>query len=138
MIRLRSTIPLLVVGMFWSGLLMGDDKKTEKDPIIISKRLPANYSKLGLSQKQKNDIYRVRAKYETEIQELQQKINELRDQQKIAFERVLTPSQKARLREILVGSDKAKAGDDEDAPVKTTKRKGTEAKGKKGPVEIKK
>lgn len=138
MIRLRSTFPLLVVGMFWSSLLMGEDKKTDKEPIIVSKRLPTYYNKLGLSTKQKNDIYRIRAKYDVEIQELQQKISELKDQQKTAYERVLTPSQKARLREILVGTDKGKGGDDEDVPVKTTKKKGPEAKDKKGPVEIKK
>lgn len=137
MLRLWLVVPLLVVGLLSSGLLMGEDKKTAKDPIIVSKRLPTYYNKLGLSPKQKNDIYRIRAKYETEIQELQQKIIELRDQQKSAFERVLTPSQKARLREILVGSDKAKVGDDE-PPVKAAKKKGSEPKEKKGPVEIKK
>lgn len=117
---------------------MGEDKKSAKDPIVVSKRLPTYYNKLGLSPKQKNDIYRIRAKYETEIQELQQKIIELRSQQKSAFEHVLTPSQKARLREILVGSDKAKVGEDDDAPVKAAKKKGSDAKDKKGPVEIKK
>jgi hypothetical protein len=138
MLRLWLTVPLLLVGMVWSGLLLGEDKKSAKEPIIVSKRLPTHYKDLGLSQKQKNQIYRIHGKYQTEIQELYDKIKELRAQEKVDCERVLTPAQKARLRELLVGTDKGKGEEDDDVPVKTPKKKGTETKDKKGPAEIKK
>lgn len=130
--------PLLGVGMLWSGFLMGEDKKPAKEPIYVRPTLPNHYRELGLSKKQQSDIYKIRIKYGTEIRELKEKIKELTEQEKADCERLLTAAQKARLREILVGSDKGKGGEDDDVPVKTTKKKGTEAKGKKDPVEIKK
>lgn len=146
MTRLWLMAALFVVGLFWSGFLMGDDKKPAKEPIIVSKRLPANYSKLGLSQKQKNEIYKIRGKYEAEIQELYEKINELRDQEKTACENVLTPEQLAQYRRILLGSDRKKNTDAKDAEAKNAKRdavakdkkKDTGPKEKIAPSEIKK
>jgi hypothetical protein len=155
MLRLRFMAPLLVVGMFGSGFLIGDDKKPEKEQVVIIRRLPAYYSRIGLSQKQKNEIYRIRGKYETEIQGLYEKINELRDEEKTAYENVLTPDQLARLREILVGADRKKGGVAKDAEAKMEKKntagaskkkdtaakatkKGAESKDKNAPVEIKK
>ena len=146
MIRLRLVAPLCVVAMLCSGFLNGDDKKTDKEPIIVSARLPTYYSRLGLNQQQKTQILKVRAKYTAQIQELQQKINELKDQEKSDCENVLTDGQKARLKEILLGADKKKNGEDkvtEDKnkikePVAKDKKKGAENKDKPAPVEIKK
>ena len=149
MLRLRLVIPLLVVATFGSGFLMGEDKKTDKEPLIVRARLPTYYSKLGLSQKQRNTIYKVHGRYTAEIQELYDKIKELRDKDREDCEKVLTAEQKARLRQILLGGrgKKTDSEEAEEAPAKTTKKKDTTgkdkkkdsgAKDKKGPVEIRK
>ena len=138
--RGRSGILAVVAGKnncrltVWSGFLLGDDKP---EPIVVRATLPANYKQLGLSTKQKNDIYKIRAKYAGEIQELEQKIKDLRKQEKFAYENVLTPAQKARLQEIR--SAKKDAADD-DLPVTVDKKKAaaTKDKSKAGPTEIKK
>jgi hypothetical protein len=144
MLRLRFMVPLLVVGMFGSGLLMGDDKKPEKEQVVIIRRLPAYYNRLGLSQEQRNQLYKLRGKYETEIQRLQEKINELRDEERAAYENVLTPDQLARLRQILVGADRKKGAGAKDAEARVQKKntvakdkkKDAESKDKKSPGEI--
>jgi hypothetical protein len=134
MSRLWRIAPLLVVGMVWSGFLLGDDKP---EPIVVRATLPSNYKQLGLSTKQRNDIYKIRAKYAAEIQELEQKIKDLRKQEKIAYENVLTAAQKARLQEIRSAKKDAA---DEDLPVTVDKKKAaaTKDKSKVGPAEIKK
>lgn len=146
MLRLRSMVPMFVVGTCCCSLLMGDDKKPAKEPIYITKQLPANYSKLGLSQKQKNDIYKIRGKFRAEIQELTQKIQELREQEKEDCEKVLTADQLARYRQILIGSDRKRGGNGREVEAKEKKlekvskgkKKDAESKEKKAPVEIKK
>lgn len=146
MIRLWLLAPLCVVGILWSGFLMGEDKKKEAEPVIVTARLPTYYSKLGLSQRQRAQILKVRAKYSTEIEELQQKIKDLKDQEKVDCEKLLTAAQKARLKELLLGAGRNKIGDDEDReapnkikePVAKSKNKGADSKDKPAPVEIKK
>jgi hypothetical protein len=144
--RLWFVAPMIVAGMCCCGFLMGDDKKPAKEPIYITKQLPANYSKLGLSQKQKNDIYKIRGKCRAEIQELTQKIQELRDQEKADCENVLTAEQLARYRQIVLGADRKKSANVKETEAKEkkldkvakSKKKDAETKDKKTPVEIKK
>jgi hypothetical protein len=118
MFRLRFALSLLVVGLLTSGVLMGEDKKTDKEPIIVNTRLPANFSKLGLTAKQKTEVLRIRAKYTVEIQKLNDQIAALREQQKMDEENVLTPAQKARLRELRGGKDKERDNKDKPADIK--------------------
>jgi hypothetical protein len=131
MLRLRFMAPLLVIGMFWGGLLTGQDKKSDKEPIVVRATLPRHYSQLGLTPKQRNEIYKIRGKYAAEIQELYQKISDLRDQEKEACEKVLTKAQKERLQELLNGPNRGKNTDDDDAPVQVDKKKSTTAKDNK-------
>jgi hypothetical protein len=113
--RLRFAAPLLLVGLLTSGFLPGQDKKGDsKDPIVVAKRLPANFNKLGLTDKQKKDVYKIRAQYAVKLEELQQKIAALRDQEKADLENVLTDAQKARLKELLTGG----AGKEKSSEVK--------------------
>jgi hypothetical protein len=148
-------LPLLAVGLVWSSFLMGEDKKSDKEPVVIIRRLPAYYNRLGLSQEQRNQLYKIRGKYDTEIQRLQEKINELRDEERAAYENVLTPDQLARLRQILVGADRKKGAGAKDTEAKMEKKntggeskkkdtvakdkkKDAESKDKNAPIEIKK
>jgi Spy/CpxP family protein refolding chaperone len=79
-----------------------DEKKDE--PMTKAKgMLPANWGKLGLTEDQKQKVYRVQNKYNEEIDLLELKIKELKE--KMAKERfeVLTPEQKKRLRDLAEG-----------------------------------
>ena len=125
MLRLRFFAPLLVVVAVGGGFLMGDDKA---DPIVVSVQMPKYYSKLSLSPKQRNEILKIRAKYASELQELEQKIRDLKKLEKRDYEKVLTAAQKSRLMELLGGK---KDNDDDDPPVQTDKKKSTVAKDKK-------
>jgi hypothetical protein len=104
MYRLRFAAPLILVALLTSGFLPGQDRKGDPEPIVITKKLPANYSKLGLTDKQKREIYKRRAAYSLKIEELQQKITALRAQEKAELENILTEAQKARLRELQSGA----------------------------------
>lgn len=145
--RLGLLAPLCVAGFVWSSLLlMGQDKKTDKEPILVTKRLPTNYKSLGLTKKQQNEIYKIQAKYAAQRQELQRKLDELKEQEKDDYENVLTAAQKERLKEILLRSDRRKNKVAKE-PEANVKKKDTVAKDKKkdkatkeipAPVEIKK
>jgi hypothetical protein len=105
MSRHRLAAPILVVGLLTSGFLVAQDKKGDsKEPIVVRARLPANYNKLGLSDKQKKEVYKIRGKYAIKLEELQQQIAALRDQEKADVEKVLTEAQKLRLKEIQTGA----------------------------------
>jgi len=78
-------------------------KKDEKKDQPVTKAkgtLPANWGKLGLTEDQKQKVYRVQNKYNDEIDVLELKIKEIKE--KLAKERleILTPEQKKRLREL--------------------------------------
>jgi hypothetical protein len=112
MSRLRFVGSMLVVGLLTSGFLMGEDKKPDaKETIFIKARLPAGYSKLGLSDKQKKKIYETRATYAAQIEKLQQQIADLREKEKMDVENVLTEGQKARLKEIRSGGKTKEVSD---------------------------
>jgi hypothetical protein len=67
----------------------------------VTGQLPTYWRMLGLSEDQVQKVYKLQAKYNTEIDELEAKIKELKD--KMSKERldVLTADQKKRLEEIL-------------------------------------
>ena len=109
MFRLRFAASMLAVGLLSTGFLMGEDKKTDKEPVIVKAQLPRYYKQLGLSAKQKKDIYLIRGRAAAKIDELQQQITALKEKEKEDLEKVLTVAQKARLKEIRSGgTDKEK------------------------------
>ena len=119
MFRRRFIASMLIVGLLTSGFLMGEDKKTDKEPVFITKKLPVGFSKLGLSQKQKTEIYKIRAKYSSKIDELKQQIADLQKKEKSDVENVLTDGQKTLLKEIRAGgSTKEKEINDKPTEVK--------------------
>lgn len=86
----------LVVG---SGL-QGQDKK---EPPKVKGTLPQNWGKLGLTDKQKAEVYRVRAEYGEKIDALKKQIKDLEDKERVDLLKVLSEEQRTRLREILAG-----------------------------------
>ena len=106
MSRRIALTALFAVALLGSGWLMADDAK------ISSKgkgSLPANWGKLGLSDDQKKQIYSIIGEYRAKIDALQVQIDDMKRKEKADLTKVLTPAQKARLKEILA----SKAGADE-------------------------
>src|SRR5207249_3822099 len=54
-----------------------DDPKKDDPPGKVKGMLPQNWGKLGLSDEQKQNIYKIQNKYTAEIQKLQEQIDEL-------------------------------------------------------------
>jgi hypothetical protein len=69
-------------------------KSTPPDP---THRVPPGYSKLGLTDQQREAIYKVQGKYYPQIQALQKQADALRAKREAECEAVLTPAQKTLL-----------------------------------------
>jgi hypothetical protein len=53
-----------------------DDKKPD-DPAKVKGQLPPNWGKIGLTADQKQDVYKINAKYTTKIEKLKAEIEAL-------------------------------------------------------------
>lgn len=101
--RAFTLIGVVAITLVASGILFGDDKDTKKDTKGVKQgSLPANYSKLGLTDDQKKKIRDIQGDYRAKIQDLEDQIKDLRKKERSAVEEVLTDAQKARLRELLL------------------------------------
>jgi hypothetical protein len=110
MLRL-SMLALLGGLLTLSGGVVGQDSKKEvvkaekKDsaPVRVKGMLPANWGKLGLSADQRQEIYKIQAKYNADIDKLEAKIKELRGTRDKEMKAVLTADQQKKLIEIRTG-----------------------------------
>jgi Spy/CpxP family protein refolding chaperone len=84
------------------------DKTTKdgKTPDKVRGQLPAYYKKLGLRDDQTQKIYRLRADYKSKVDALKKKIEQLRTDEREDLEKVLTPEQLKRLRELRASGGK--------------------------------
>jgi peptidoglycan hydrolase CwlO-like protein len=80
--------------------------KKDESPTRVKGVLPPNWKKLGLSDSQVQDIYRVQNKHNEEIDKLEARIKELKATRDKEMRAVLTPDQKKRLDEILTSKGK--------------------------------
>jgi hypothetical protein len=80
----------------------------EKEPVIVKASMPRYYKSLGLSDKQKKAVFKVRADYAAKLADLQRQLEALKDQEKADLENVLTDAQRARLKELRAGADSKK------------------------------
>ena len=71
-------------------------------------QLPQNWKQLGLTDKQTQDVYKVQAKYNEDIDKLEAQIKDFKAKMSKERSEILTPEQKKRLEEIL----KTKSGTD--------------------------
>jgi hypothetical protein len=108
MYRLRMVMGVLVAALA-VGTLIGDDKK---DPPKGKGTLPTYFTSLGLSDEQTAKVKKVHAEYKEKIDEMEQKVKDLKAAEKSEYEKILTADQKKRLREILekkvLGGDSSK------------------------------
>ena len=102
--RIRNLFGLLAVLCLVGWLVAADDKKAGDAKTDSTQRarghLPQGWKQLGLTDEQKEHIYKVQADYQGKIEELEQKIRELRQQEWADEVKVLTDVQRARLKEI--------------------------------------
>ena len=86
-----------------------DPKGAKKDEASATKfkgQLPQNWKKLGLTDEQVQNVYKIQSKYNEDIDKLDAKIKELKAAMDKERRGVLTAEQKKRLEEILIGKDK--------------------------------
>jgi hypothetical protein len=82
-----------------------DDAKSETR---LRGQLPANYRALGLSEEQRQKIYKLQNEFADKIKELEEQIEKVKADRNKAYVKVLTKAQQDRLLEI----QKEKSGDD--------------------------
>lgn len=116
----RASLFALLAGLVvLSGPTIGQEPKSKQEPKKDEKKdeppapagklkgvLPPNWKKVGLTDAQVQDIYKVQNKYDTEIDKLQAKIEELKANRLKDMKAVLTTEQKKRLDDILTGKEK--------------------------------
>ena len=93
----------LVLAVGCGGEAKKDDKKPEDTTTKARGQLPAHFKKLGLRDDQIQKVYRVRAEYKTKTEELKKQIDRLKTEEKDALEKILTPEQLKRLKELRTG-----------------------------------
>jgi hypothetical protein len=98
MFRHRFWIPVLLAGIVTGGWLLGQG--TDTSP---KKGLPKNWSKLGLTDEQRMSIDKVQGKYGGQIRQLKARLKELAEEENTELLKILTPTQKERLRDIVTG-----------------------------------
>lgn len=124
--RLGIGFIALAFALMLSGGLLGQDKKEAPAP---KGQLPAQWKKLSLSDEQIKKIYSVQTDYRGKIAELEDKVKELRKQERADLEKVLTDGQKTRLKEILL--EKAPGESKEDKKPASKEEKKSESKEEK-------
>src|SRR4051794_13881674 len=102
-------VTLTAIGLLTVSSLIGDDKKPDtKDPDTkLRGFLPKYFKQVGISDDQKQAVYRVQAKYDTKLAELQKKIKDLKAEEMLECEKVLTKAQMERLKELRAGEKTA-------------------------------
>ncbi len=105
-VLMAMALGVLVVG----GLALAQEGSKAKGT------LPQHWSKLGLTDKQRQEVYNIQTEYRAKIDDLQRQIDKLRKEEQAALGKVLDDKQKARLREIL--TEKVPGGSDTKGPDK--------------------
>lgn len=105
MIHLRVGVVVLAMTLLGAAGFQekGKEKKAEDPPTKLKGTLPANFKKLGLTDNQVQKIYKIRNDYRVKQEELKRKMEQLKTEEKDTIEKVLTPEQRKRLREIRAG-----------------------------------
>jgi len=100
--RLVAMPGVLIAALLIANGLQGQDKKDDKkETPFIRGVLPPNFGKIGLSEEQKQKIYKIQADAREKIGELEKKIAEMKAKEKQDLLGVLTEEQKKKLKEIL-------------------------------------
>jgi len=77
----------------------GPKKADEPAVVIVKSQLPRNWKSLGLTDAQRKTILTTRAKYQAKRLALEERIKELKTEEQDALLKILTESQRSRLKE---------------------------------------
>lgn len=103
----RIRIGGLLLALTLMGTAVGQDKDKPKadDPPTgrLKGQLPPYFKKLGLRDDQVQKIYKIRNDFRTKLDDLKKKMDQLKSDEKESIEKVLTPEQLKRLRELRTG-----------------------------------
>jgi hypothetical protein len=108
----RIQVVTLALGVALAATVIGQESRdkgkapAEPEPIVISKQLPRGWKTLGLTEKQKKEVYKVRAAFAVKIEKLQEEMKALRLKEAADLEAILTEAQRSRLKELRGGADK--------------------------------
>ena len=96
---------LAVLALAMIGIAHAQDKKPDDKPppVKVKGSLPMHYKRLGLLDTQLQKVYKIRADTKAKADELRAKLDRLKADEKEQLEKVLTPDQLKRLREIRSG-----------------------------------
>lgn len=81
-----------------------------------TERLPRNYGKIGLTEAQRKSIYEIVGRYESQIDELEKKIAELKVKEASECEAILNPNQRQSLNDLTAEAKKKASSKKKDAP----------------------
>jgi hypothetical protein len=93
-------VAVIAAAIAVGGYVVAQDIKKDA-PARVRGQLPPNWSKLGLTDTQRQDVYKIQSQFDAQVEALQAQIKELRAKEKGELDKVLTADQKKRLREIL-------------------------------------
>ncbi len=85
----------LLLGMVLA--VSGDVSSQEPDAGKVARRLPNNYSRIGLLPSQREEIYKVQENYAEKIEALIRQVEDLRKQRDEEIRKVLTDAQRTEL-----------------------------------------
>jgi Spy/CpxP family protein refolding chaperone len=104
----RFALALAFVAAFLAGGLLMNGISIQADDKVEPKIRGVLYPKwkdLGLSKDQVQAIYKIQSESRSKIDKLETEIRKLKAQEKADAEKLLTPAQKARLKELILGDD---------------------------------
>jgi Spy/CpxP family protein refolding chaperone len=101
--HVRLLVGMVMLAGLVTPIVVAQDKGKDTPSGKVRGTLPQNWGKLGLTDEQKQKVYEIQSKVRAKVDDLKAKIKDLQDQERKDMEGVLTPAQKARLREIIAG-----------------------------------
>jgi len=106
--KLPVGIAAILVALLITGVSLSQDdvKPVKKTAAKIVNRLPNNYGKIGIDESQRKRIYAIQATFRTKKQALLRELEDLRTQQNMEIQNVLTEEQKTKLKSLLDASQK--------------------------------
>ena len=96
-VKFWSCLAILMAGCMLTWQATAQEKKPAKD---ARGPLPAHYGKLGLSDEQKDGMYKIHDEYKSQIDTLSAQIKKLQSDRDAKLQEKLTSSQKTRLQEL--------------------------------------